>query len=97
MATIFHLMDFDRVQRYNLVVSVGPYTGTSWELQDELGQKVEGMVSYEITSDAVSEEHKVVLKTEDDQSLTLALVGISQCQTISKEDLKNSSGSDSKP
>lgn len=97
MAIIFHLMDFDRVQRYNLVVCAGPYTGASWELQDDLGQKVERIISYEITSDAVSEEHKVVLKTKDDQKLILALVGISQCQTTSKEDLKNSSGSDSRP
>jgi len=96
MCTVFHLMDFDKVERYNLVVKPGPFSADSWELQDEVGRPVREMVSYAMSSDAVSEEHQVVLKRKDDSLLKLALVGVSSWRN-SQSSSKPSDGSGSPP
>ena len=80
MSLVFNLMDFDRVQQYALVITEGPFTGQSWVLMDNLDKRVPQIVSYAITSNSVSEEHKIVFTHDDQSTLELAIVGVSQCQ-----------------
>lgn len=77
--TIFHLMDFHQVQQYQLRIVEGPYEGNSWEVLDNIDQPVQGITSYVMTSDAVSEVHKIVLTRADQTQIELAVIGLSTC------------------
>ena len=78
---LFHLMDFDRVQQYTLAFKEGPFTGESWELQDNLGIKVQEVASYVMISNSVSEVHKIVFTCNDQSTTEFAVVGVSICKT----------------
>jgi hypothetical protein len=78
--TIFHLMDFKEVQQYQLRIIEGPYTSDSWEVLDEADQPIQGIISYSLTSDSVSEAHKIVLTRTDQTQIELAVIGLSICR-----------------
>ena len=79
MATVFHLMDFDRVQQFTLIIKHGPFTGDSWKLRDHLDVDFPGVISYIMSSDSVLEEHKIVITYDDYSIIELAIIGVSEC------------------
>jgi len=72
----FHLIDFDSLSTYKLVLEPGNISPESIQLLNAHGTPIDGIQDVTIKLNNVSERHEVVIKTEQ-KTITASVVGVS--------------------